>query len=110
MPFSSGATSFGKGNPTFRTLFTGLEDQIIMTEGFTDEQTSKFLSRKQTHFHVIDVKHLTNNNPYLLSLICSDPVNTVHRMDVHLASYDNLITEYAEQWVSKNLSMLVPNC
>ena len=43
--------------------------KIQITEGFTDQQASKFLSKIEFSFSVDNMKHISNNNLYLLNLI-----------------------------------------
>lgn len=111
MSFSSGAISV-KNNAKLSMVpfYTRLEKKVNILEGFTDFQASKFLRKIHSPFSFTDVKHITGNNPFLLSLTVMPNFDEYNSITANVASYKNVARDAAETWLSNNLKLLSPEC
>ena len=92
--FSSGAACFvGKGGSrtTFNSLYTSLENQIEIKEGFTDQQASTFLSKKKSPFSVDDGKCISYNNPFLLNMVSISYSSNSHKLVIQVTDYESKV-------------------
>jgi len=53
----------------------------IVIEGFSDDEASQYVQKKNSTSSFKDIKYLTGNNPYLLSLIPNTEINEQHTLE-----------------------------